>query len=164
MNALERSEEDRLNDSRALTTAELLKAGAEHREGLLMVSETVQNRIKHVGDLVYAKIEAVDSEGIEAALAGRMEKEFSGRDFLTLTNKDVERLLQIAVELGAYDVSRIRRRLPQNGQKAGILGYSSWGEFIRGSIAVVEAGIRYRRENAVTIFDRGAFLHDKTYD
>lgn len=115
MNSLERNEEDRLNDSRTLAAAELIKAGSEHREGELLVPETVQNRIKRVGNLVYAKIEAVDSEAIEAALAERVDEEFAGKDFLSITEKDCEKLLGIVSELGAYDLSRIRRRLPKEG-------------------------------------------------
>lgn len=128
----ERTAEDLQSDKRAATTADLIRVGAEHREGELHVPEAVQNRIKKVGDIVYAKLSATDSESIERTLAARIAEYFADRPLLDLTPKDCEVILSILRSLGAVDLGRVERRLPKEGGiRAGWLGYSNWSELVR---------------------------------
>ncbi|MDQ1343503.1 MAG: hypothetical protein QG650_222, partial [Patescibacteria group bacterium] len=51
---LERTEEDKLSESRTATAADLLRAGGEYRSGVLIISESVLGRIRRIGNLAHA--------------------------------------------------------------------------------------------------------------
>lgn len=162
---LERSDEDRLLESRIVTASELLRAGGEYRSGMLMIPETVKNRIRKIGDLAHAKIIATNSEDIEAALFFQIEKAFGTKEYHNLTSADAETLISIVRSLGATNTEKIRRRLPKGpGNRMGFLDYKTWKEFAGFAVLVIMEGIRYRKTDACELFENNKYLQDKTLD
>lgn len=109
----ERSEEDRMNEERAIATAELLRAGGEFRGGIVMIPGTVRNRIRNIGDLAHAQVVVTDAQEIEKALIQKISVIFRDKEYSQITTADGEKLIEIVRSLGAASVDKIRRRLPK---------------------------------------------------
>ncbi len=160
----ERTDADRLGESRLLSESNLIKAGAELRDGFFFVPESVQNRIRKIGGLVHAKLESDQSSELMEAFRRWTESRFSGRGIKSLTRQEFVELTEKLRSLGAADLRRFERRVAQLSGRSGMLDYATWGELHNGAEAAIKLGLEYRKGEAAVRFEKDDYLSDKRLD
>ena len=168
-----------MTDSRTVSDSDLIRAGAwfQFMENsdlsisslLLVVPKKVQERIAHMGDMVYGKLNSDEIQKTSEDFRTWYKKQFGTRELSALNTHEIEGILREMSRIHVADIRRLERRFPQlRDKKWGFLrewmDINTLDELVNIVRTWLQSGHAIQAKDAEEKLRIGKYIFDKTLD